>query len=125
MYIRSALWVFDSAGGGYYPVDTWNSDKAYHTTETGESREGLCSISLVPNLGQTGKVLIFAATGGSAANAGADFLADEASLSAVFARLKGTSGQPFPYFELLLRVKGRGSPPKEAIIEVCRTPRLH
>lgn len=117
-------WSFDKTSGTYYPVDSWDSRTEYKTAEPGESREGFCAISLLPNLGQTGSVLIIAGSGGSAINAGADFLADEESMAALQKRLARVSGQQqFPYFELLLRVKGRGSLPRDAKIEICREPR--
>lgn len=114
-------WAYDRAAGTYYPVDAWASGKRYLPSGPGDTHEGYCAISMLPNLGRTGNVLIVAGTGGSAVNAAADFLADEQAVSALRRRLASTSNQ-FPYFETLIRVKGRGGLPRDASIEVCRTP---
>ncbi len=116
-------WVFDKPARTYYPADSWSADKAYRAAAVGDSHEGYCAISLVSNLGQTGNVLVMAATGGSALNAGADFLADEQSLSALRRALPGMQGEVFPHFEALIKVKGRSSLPRDASIVLCRAPR--
>src|SRR5258708_3692377 len=84
-------WVFQEKLGIYYPVDTLDpaEEQAQYRTpsDPGDTREGYCMVALLPNLNGTGKVLMLAASGGSAANAGGDFLVDEASVSQLFGRL--------------------------------------
>ena len=116
-------WIFDKATGNYFPVDSWNADKKYQPSEPGETRGGYCAISLLPNLGQAGNVLIMSATGGSAVSAGADFLADEASVAVLRRSLPAKQNGRFPPFEALIRVKGRSALPRDATIVICRPPR--
>jgi hypothetical protein len=116
-------WNFDKEQGAYYPIDTWaeGSPKSFHGQGSGDARESYCGISLLPNLGGNGAVLIVSATGGSAFNAGAAFLADESAMSNLRKRLPGTG--PFPRFEALVRVKGRSTQPRDAVVVVCRPAR--
>jgi hypothetical protein len=114
-------WVFDKTAGTYYPVDTWNGNKPFQALSA-DTPEGYAAISLLPNLGGTGNVLLIAGTGGSAINGGADFLADEQSLAALRKAIGGKDG-PFPYFEALIKVKGRGALPRDAAVIVCRPPK--
>ncbi len=116
-------WVYDKAAGTYYPSDTLAGDKEYRPSGAGDAHEGYCAISLLPNLGGNGNVVLIAGTGGSALNAGADFLADEQALSALKAALPAAKGGVFPHFEALIRVKGRSALPRDARVVVCRTPR--
>jgi hypothetical protein len=116
-------WVFEKATGTYYPVDTWDADKKYQPAGPGDAPEGYCSVSLLPNLSHTGNVLIIAASGGSAMNACADFLADEQAVSSLRSKLPPANGDKFPAFEALVRVKGRSTLPRDASIVLCRTPR--
>jgi hypothetical protein len=119
-------WVYDNALGVQYPVDTWSSsaDKSiYRPSDTGEAREGYCLIALLPNLGGNGNVLIISGTGGSTINAAADFLADEQFVSRLRQRLPAAKGSRFPYFEALLRVKGRSTPARDTILVICRPPK--
>lgn len=113
-------WAFDKENGTYYPVDSWSGDRKYQAAET---HEGYFSAALLPNLGQSGNVLIVAATGGSAINAGADFLADEGGVRMLRSRLPATKAGVFPPFEALIKVKGRGGLPKDATIVICRSPK--
>ena len=78
------------------------------------------SIALLPNLGGGGNVLVVSSTGGSAINAGADFLADEQSLAALRKKLPPTQDHAFPYFEALVRIKGRSAQPRDAAVVICR-----
>jgi len=113
-------WKFDKESGVYYPVDTWAAGKTYQTGGPGDAHDGYCSIALLPNLGGTGNVLIVSGTGGSAINAGADFLADEQTLAELRRRLP--AGKGFPHFEALIKVKGRSTVPRDATVELCRVP---
>jgi hypothetical protein len=111
-------WVYDKGAGVYYPVDTRSGGKSYHSEQSGDAHEGYCAISLVSNLGSSGSVLIVASTGGSAMTACSDFLADERSLSEL--RRSLPAGPVFPYFEALIKVKGRSTSPRDAIVVVSR-----
>jgi hypothetical protein len=116
-------WIFDKATAVYDPVDTWDSNKSCQAHGPGDPRESFFSIALLPNLAGTGNVLIISGTGGSAINAGADFLADEASVTSLRRRLRATADRPLPHFEALIKVKGRSSVPRDASIVLCRPPR--
>jgi len=116
-------WVFDKDAGTYYPVDSWSGNQTWRPAGTGDIREGYCAISLLPNLGLSGNVLIIAGTGGSAINAGADFLSDEPSLQRLRQALAPRRDGRFPYFETLIKVKGRSASPRDTMIVVCRAPR--
>jgi hypothetical protein len=117
-------WVFQEKLGIYYPVDTLDAaDKQaqYRTpSDPGDTREGYCMVALLPNLNGTGKVLVLAASGGSAANAGGDFLLDEQAMAHLRSQLDGSKGAEFPYFEALLRIKSRSAQPKDVSVVVCR-----
>jgi hypothetical protein len=115
-------WTFEKSTGTYYPVDTWAvGGPASFRAGDSETREGYCGISLLPNLGGSGNVLIVSATGGSALNAAASFLADEAAMANLHTRLPAAKGSGFPYFEALVRVKGRSTLPKDGEVVICRT----
>jgi hypothetical protein len=117
-------WIYDEAGAYYYPVDSWNSGKAYRSDVSGDTHDGYCAISLLPNLGGTGSVLIVAGTGGSSISGGADFLSDESSIADLRKQLSATQSSPFPYFEALIRVEGRSATARNATIVLCRRPKL-
>ncbi len=114
-------WEFDKNEAVYYPVDSWQSNRGFPTGQPGEAHEGYFSLALLPNLGGTGNVLLISATGGSASNAAADFLADERSLSELRKQLPGTKDRSFPPFEALIKAKGRSSIPGDASIVLCRS----
>jgi len=113
-------WVFDKAASVYYPVDS-SAGKSYQTASAGESHEGYFSLALLPNLGGNGSVLLVGGTGGSALNASADFLSDEAALSALLHKLPARD-KAFPYFEALVKVKGRSASPREDVVVIARVP---
>ncbi|HTD21161.1 MAG TPA: hypothetical protein VK738_00760 [Terriglobales bacterium] len=119
-------WKFDNSLSAYYPVDTAVADqeKFHIITQTSEPHEGYATVSLLPNLGGTGKVLIISGTGGAAVGAALDFLSDEPSVSQLRSRLPQSRAADFPYFEALLRVKSRSSSPRDTTIVVCRPPQL-
>jgi hypothetical protein len=116
-------WSYDAANGYYYPVDTWDGGKSYHSDISGDTHEGYCGIAFLPNLGGTGTVLIVSGTGGSSINGGADFLADESALALLRQKLGGSKEKPFPYFEALIRVEGRSASPRNSTIMLCRPPK--
>jgi hypothetical protein len=115
-------WQYDKATGTYFPVDTWAGAeaKAFRNPDSQEGHEGYCAITLLPNLGGTGNVLMVTATGGSAFNAAADFLGDEGAMTRLRQALPPAKDNAFPYFESLVRVKGRSSLPRDAVVVVCR-----
>jgi hypothetical protein len=53
-------------------------------------------------------------------NSGADFLSDNQALAELRSRLPGRSRDPFPYFEALIRMRGRSTLPRDAVVVVCR-----
>lgn len=107
-------WSFDKTGSTYYPADVRPGGATY------QASDGYFSVTLLPNLGGGGNVLVVSSTGGSAINAGADFLADEAALAALRKKLPATKDGAFPYFEALVRVKGRSARPLDAAVVICR-----
>jgi hypothetical protein len=113
-------WAFDQASGNYYPVDAWSANRTFHPASPGDLQEGYVAVSLLANGAHTGSALVVTGTGGSAVNAGADFLADEQSMAALRRRLPGGPGSEFPDFEALIKVKGRGATPRDATIVICR-----
>jgi hypothetical protein len=113
-------WDFDGSGGVYYPVDLKHPGQSFRTGNPGEPHEGYFSIALMANLGGTGSVLLVAATGGSATNAAADFLADERSLHDLRSRLPAGKSAEFPHFEALVRAPGRSAGSRDVAIVFCR-----
>jgi hypothetical protein len=125
---RSGLrWKYNEQLGIYYPSDVWSAPSEQERFRTpagdGEHREGYSTISLLPNLGGTGSVLIVSGTGGSAVGATGDFLLDERSMSQLRALLPQSGSGKFPYFEALLRIKSRSQQPRDASVVICRVPK--
>jgi hypothetical protein len=118
-------WQYDKSTGTYFPVDTWPGPEPGIFRDSGaqQGHEGYCAITLLPNLGGSGNVLIVTATGGSAFNAAADFLGDEPAMARLRHSLPAGKDASFPYFEALVRVKGRSSLPKDAVVVVSRVTR--
>jgi hypothetical protein len=117
-------WNFREALGTYYPVDTLatpaDPNRFRGSEDASDAREGYFMAALLPNLGGTGKVLIVAGTGGSAINAGADFLTDEQAVAQLRSKLPAAKDGEFPYFETLIRIKSRSSLPKDVTVVVER-----
>jgi hypothetical protein len=65
-------------------------------------------------------VLLVSATGGSAMNAAAEFLADERSLYNLRRGLPAVRGGAFPPFEALVRVGRRSTQPRDAAVVLSR-----
>jgi hypothetical protein len=114
-------WEFDRADGVYYPVDTKQPDRSFRPGKPGEAHEGYFSLALMPNLGGSGKVLLIAATGGSATSAAADFLVDERALQDLRGRLPGAKSTDFPQFEALVKTQGRSGAAREVSVVACRS----
>jgi hypothetical protein len=116
-------WAYDSNSGVFLPKDTWNSKVAIppppFPASSTEPHEGYFGVALVPNLSGAGNVMIVSGSGGSALNAGMDFLASEPSVLDLRRRLGG-GGQEFPKFEALIKVTGRSKLPKDSVIVICR-----
>lgn len=123
----SLLWKFDSSIGAHYPVDSTTQNvegSKYHPTgHSSGPREGYATVSLLPNLSGTGKVLIISGTGGAAVSSALDFLSDQHSLSQLRSLLPKNDSAEFPYFEALLRVKSRNALPRDTEVIICRTPK--
>jgi len=125
---RMALqWKFDTMTSAYYPVDSSENDpdeNKYHvSSQNGEPRELYATVSLLPNLSGTGKMLIISGTGGAAVGSALDFLSDGNSLSQLRSRLPQAKSAEFPYFEALLRVKSRSTLPRDTTVVICRPPK--
>jgi hypothetical protein len=120
-------WIFDDSLGVYYPVDANDAPaergKFHVTAQNAGPHEGYATVSLLPNLSGTGKVLIISGTGGAAISAALEFLSDEASVSQLRSHLPPGKSSDFPYFEALLKVRSRSGTPKDTMIVVCRAPR--
>ncbi|HEV1284772.1 MAG TPA: hypothetical protein VNU44_05655 [Bryobacteraceae bacterium] len=116
-------WDDDSKSGVFVPRDTWNSGATIAPTpvppSSTEPREGYFGIALVPNLGGNGSIMIVSGSGGSAINAGMDFLSSESSVAELHHRLLGSASE-FPKFEALIKVTGRSKLAKDAVIVICR-----
>jgi hypothetical protein len=124
---QTLRWKFDSALGNYYPVDTTaapsDADKFHMTMQPGEPPVGYAIVSLFPNMGGTGNVLVISGTGGTAMNGALGFLSDEHLMSQISAQLNAGPKAQFPYFEALLKVGSRNTLPRDASIVIVR--RLH
>jgi hypothetical protein len=122
---RLALrWRFDAPRGIYYPTNTAaptaEQDKFRATAEASAPHQGYATVSLLPNMNDTGKVLILTGTGGSALNAALDFLSDEHSVSEIRSGLPQSKSNDFPYFEALLKTESRTSLPRNTTIVLLR-----
>ncbi len=117
-------WKYDPTRGSYYPVDsTAGTDpEKYHTAaQPGQPVEGYAILSLLPNMGGTGTVLIISGTGGTAMNGALSFLSDEHVMSQLHAQLNGgATAAPFPYFEALLRIGSRNTLPRDSSVLIVR-----
>ncbi len=114
-------WVYDSASGVYYPVDSWNGSKALQPGS--EHPDGYASIALLPNAGGTGSIVIISGTGGAAISAAGAFLQDGNGMAELRAKLPAGKSGEFPYFEALLKSPSRSRLPKDAEILICRPAR--
>ena len=124
---KTLHWKFDDDRGNYYPVDSTsaaNDQEKYHmATQPGQSVEGYATVSLFPNLGGTGTVLILSATGGSAMNGALSFLSDEHLMVHLRAQLNAEANAQFPSFEVLIKIESRNALPRDSNILIVR--RLH
>jgi hypothetical protein len=87
---------------------------------TGQPVEGYATLSLFPNLGGTGTVLIISGTGGSAVNGALSALTDEHLLSQLRAKLPAKDNTHFPYFEALLQIGSRNTLPRDTRVLIVR-----
>jgi hypothetical protein len=119
-------WELDTSLGAYYPVDRATAaserGKFRATAQTGEAHEGYATISFLPNLGGSGKVLIISGTGGATVTAALDFLCDERSVSQLRSFLPGNNTSVFPFFESLLKVRSRSGLPRDTNVMIIRPP---
>jgi hypothetical protein len=119
-------WKYDADRGIYYPVDTTakpGDQEKFRTSALPDgSHEGFASVSLVPNLGGTGEILILSATGGTAMNMALDFLCDENSIIQLRSQLapKTPPTARMPYFEALIRAGSRNSLPRNTTLIIVR-----
>jgi hypothetical protein len=119
---QTLRWKFDADRGSYYPVDSTAAaadQEKYRLT--GQPVEGYAIVSLFPNLGGSGDVLIISGTGGSAMGGALGFLTDEHLMSQLRAQLHGEGKAKFPYFETLLQIGSRNTLPRDSRILIART----
>jgi len=121
---QTLRWKYDATRGAYYPVDNAADQEKYHTApQTGQPAAGYSTVSLFPNMGGTGNVLIISGTGGTAMSGALGFLSDEHAMSQLRAQLNIAPNAPFPYFEALLCIGSRNSLPRDSSVLIVR--RLH
>lgn len=115
-------WKYDPSNGSYYPMDTAATDqeKFRITAPRDQPHDGYATISLVPNMSNSGNVLILAGSGGAAIGATLDFLSDEHSITQLHSQLSQDKKAPFPYFEALLRIGNHNTLPRDSSIVLCR-----
>lgn len=115
-------WKYDPVRTHYYVVDTTATDKQKSGTAPSpdQSHESYATLSFVPNLSNTGNILILSGTGGAASGAALDFLSDEHSMIQLHDLLTHDKKAPFPHFEALLKVGGHNSVPRNSSIILCR-----
>ena len=120
----SIRWEYHVASGAYYPVDLSagpGAETKFLTAVSGtEPRDGYAMISLLPNLGDTGSVLIISSSGGAAMEAAADFLSEESSVATLRSSLLQGAKGDLPYFEVLIKINTRSSLPKDMSVLICR-----
>jgi hypothetical protein len=114
-------WTFDADRGNYYPVDsTAAANELDRYRLTGQPVEGYATLSLLPNLGGTGTVLIISGTGGSAVNGAFSALIDDHLLSQLRAKLPAKDNLHFAYFEALLQIGSRNTLPRDTRVLIVR-----
>lgn len=114
-------WKFDPDRTSYYPVDSTlrPADQGkYHVS--GQPVEGYAILSLFPNLGGAGTVLVISGTGGSAMGGALAFLTDEHLVSELRGKLNAKANGQFPYFETLLQIGSRNTLPRDTKILIAR-----
>jgi hypothetical protein len=119
---QTLRWKFDADRGSYYPIDSTAAaadQEKYRLS--GQRVEGYAIVSLFPNLGGTGDVLIISGTGGSAMGGALGFLTDEHLMSQLRAQLHAEATAKFPYFEALLQIGSRNTLPRDSRILIART----
>jgi hypothetical protein len=84
-------------------------------------RTSHCQVAILPNLRETGSVLIIAGGDQSAAAAGAHFITTERWVEDLANRLGVHGGGRFPYFEVLLQTETVANTVPEFRILFCRT----
>jgi hypothetical protein len=85
---------------------TGEPDAWYQEAKTDTTVETYADVALVPNLSNTGYVLILSGIGMEASEAAGEFVAGPEFQKALLATLPRTAGQPqLRYFELLLRIR--------------------
>jgi hypothetical protein len=90
------------------------------SSETGP-QESFATISLLPNLGRSGEVVILAGTSMEATEAAGEFSLTD-GFSKELARVLGTNGQNLPYFEVLLKTVSMAGAPRKTEIIAWRKP---
>ncbi len=86
---------------------------------------GYCRVAYLPAPSRSGTVIVISGTDMASTQAGGQFIASDRWIRALESRLKISAHDPFPYFELLLRVEytARNTSPRFSIV-THRTPKL-
>ncbi len=98
-----------------YAFDEEKTASSFVDTQAGAGEERIyptvwerashCQVAMLPNLRQTGSVLVIAGGDQSAAEAGSEFLTNERWILELARRLGVTGNQRFPYFEVFLQTE--------------------
>ena len=113
-------WKFDPTQNSYLPVDATGALQTLVGQPGQTTKDGYATLSLLPNLGNSGNVLIVSGTGGSAMGAALDFLTNEHLMAELHGQLTADKAAPFPPFEALIKVGSRSTLPRDATIIAVR-----
>ena len=86
----------------------------------GTSRVGYARIGLLPNLSDTGRVVLIGATDNGAIEAGGRFIVDGPSLSTLLTRFQARQARDLPNFEVVLEVRSTDSTPRAVRVVASR-----
>ncbi len=113
--------VFDEQKVAASFEDTQAGEKEPRVYPTAWERESHCRVAVLPNLQQTGNVLIIAGGDQSAAQAGSELLTSERWVADLARRLGVSGEKPFPYFEVLLKTQTVSDAAPSFQVLFCRT----
>ncbi len=116
-------YVFDEEKVAASFEDTQAGEREPKVYPTAWERESHCRVAVVPNMQQTGNVLIIAGGDQSAAQAGSELLTSERRIADLARRLGVSGNKPFPYFEVLLKTQTISDAAPSFEILFCRAIR--
>jgi hypothetical protein len=115
--------VFDEQKVAAAFEDTGAGEREPKVYPTAWERESHCRVTVMPNLQQTGNVLIVAGGDQSASQAGSELLTNERRMADLARRLGVSGKKPFPYFEVLLKTQTISDAAPSFEILFCRVIR--